>query len=73
MVHSGHAIREGNWKLARNARQTDAAEVAQEKFELYNLAKDPGEKENVANEHPQITGRLFSQFSTYAENRKLKK
>ena len=73
MVHRGHAIREGNWKLARNARQTDAAEVTQEKFELYNLAKDPGEKENVANEHPQITGRLFSQFSTFAENRKLKK
>ena len=73
MIHRSHAIREGHWKLALNARQTDAAQVKKEKFELYNLARDPGEKENVANEHPKTADRLFSQFSTFVENRKLKK
>jgi arylsulfatase A-like enzyme len=43
------AIREGDWKLVRQEGQAD---------ELYNLAKDLGEKSDLAGAHPEIVQRL---------------
>ena len=41
------AIRKGNWKLFKWATLPG-------KTELYDLSKDPGEKDNVADQHPEI-------------------
>jgi len=38
---------------------------AAEEPELYNLAADPGEQNNVASEHPEITRRLLDELETW--------
>ncbi|MEM7392188.1 MAG: sulfatase-like hydrolase/transferase [Verrucomicrobiota bacterium] len=48
---SAPAIREGNWKLHLH-RKRDRG------IELYDLAVDPGESRNVANDHPDVVVRL---------------
>jgi arylsulfatase A-like enzyme len=44
------AVRMGDWKAV--PPQADAG------LELYNLAADPGEKQNVASQHPEIVARI---------------
>ena len=51
---SGGAIREGDWKLIESF---DTG-----KMELYNLAKDVGEKNNLAKKQPKLAERLQSQL-----------
>lgn len=46
----GLAVRDGDWKLLVNANGTDA--------QLYNLAKDPAERTNLATEHPEVAQKL---------------
>ena len=47
------AVRDGNWKLLINANGTGA--------ELYDLATDPKEQQNLATAKPEITQRLSAQ------------
>lgn len=47
------AIREGEWKLLVNADGSDVL--------LFNLKEDPLEKKNIAEQHPDITGRMKEQ------------
>ena len=49
------AIREGNWKLLRGG----------EREYLYDLATDPGEKQNLAAEHPDKATRLREQLTDW--------
>jgi arylsulfatase A-like enzyme len=51
---SGGAIRAGDWKLIESF---DTGKV-----ELYNLAKDVGEKNNLAEKQPKLAERLQSQL-----------
>jgi len=44
------AIRMGNWKAVR----TDLEKNPEAPFELYNLADDPDESENIAAKHPDV-------------------
>ncbi len=44
------AVREGDWKLH--------LEPGKPRRELYNLARDPGEKDNVAEREPDVVARL---------------
>lgn len=44
------AVRFGDWKAIRN----NVKKNAESKLELYNLAKDPGEKHDLAGEHPDL-------------------
>lgn len=48
------AVRKGNWKGVR-LNLTDRAQM---RFELYDLSKDLPEKENIADQHPQIAKEL---------------
>ncbi|MCY1721832.1 arylsulfatase [Prolixibacteraceae bacterium Z1-6] len=50
------AIRQGNWKLVRY----DVFSPEKTTTELYNLANDIEEKNNVAAEHPEITEKLLT-------------
>jgi arylsulfatase A-like enzyme len=44
------AIRSGQWKaIRRNVKENPL-----KKFELYDLSADPGEKINIADQHPEV-------------------
>ena len=43
------ALRKGDWKLLRY----NVSKEPQGEFELYNIAKDPGEENNLAQENPE--------------------
>jgi len=49
------AVRQGDWKLIRY----DVLSPEKTTTELYNLANDPGEENNVAEENPEITNKLL--------------
>lgn len=58
MAPTKMALRMGEWKLLLNASDKDAEDAkgndqATDKMELYNLAKDIGEKQNLADSHPE--------------------
>ncbi len=66
--HAQWAIRDGNWKLIGNPKDTTLSETAQvnggnlkEKLFLIDLDKDPGEKVNLAATHQDVTNRLLKQ------------
>jgi len=53
------AVRDGDWKLVVNARDTDRSPVeGDEKIFLSDMAKDPTERRNIASEHPDVVERL---------------
>ncbi|MBI1311559.1 sulfatase-like hydrolase/transferase [bacterium] len=58
-------IRVGNWKAVRQ-NMTRAKSLSQVKTELYNIAEDISEKNDVAAQHPDIVAKLEKMM---AENR----
>lgn len=56
-------VRQGDWKLHWKA-------PLPAKFELYNLAKDPGEAKNVAADNPQVVADLQKRIDTLAREMK---
>jgi arylsulfatase A len=61
--HSGggvFSIRQGHWKLIEECRKAgyDNGPTPGAPGQLYNLAKDPGERNNLWDEHPDIVERL---------------
>lgn len=57
-----NAIRMGNWKLIH---RTDDASKKEERLELYNLANDLGEKNNVADQQPERTQQMLQQLNQW--------
>ena len=57
------AIRKGNWKLVKIA-------LLPGKTELFDLEKDPGEKNNAAGQFPEIVSDLEARLLTYAKEMK---
>ena len=57
------AIRLGNWKLVKVA-------LLPGKTDLFDLSADPGEKNNVAEQHPDIVRNLESRLLAYAKEQK---
>ncbi|MDF2958719.1 MAG: sulfatase [Paenibacillus sp.] len=51
------AVREGNWKLVLDGK-LDFGRKAPEQVHLADLSKDPGERVNLAEQYPEIAGRL---------------
>lgn len=58
------AIRKGKWKLIKVA-------LLPGKTELFDLEKDPGEKENVADKYPDVLRDLEARLLTYAKQQKM--
>lgn len=54
------AVREGDWKLIGRSRDTSSADGKSTMLEdlLFNISTDPGEKNNLATQHPDILARL---------------
>lgn len=57
------AIRKGNWKLVQIA-------LLPGKVELFDLAQDPGEKNNVADANPEVVKDLQARLLGYAKEQK---
>ena len=57
------AIRKGNWKLVKIA-------LLPGKTELFDLSKDPGEQNNVADQFPEIVRDLEDRLIAYAKEMK---
>ena len=57
------AVRKGNWKLVKVA-------LLPGKTELFDLAKDPSETTNVADQHPDIVRDLEARLLAYAKQQK---
>ena len=57
------AIRKGNWKLVKIA-------LLPSKTELFDLSKDPGEQNNVADQFPEIAADLEARLMAYAKEKK---
>ncbi len=58
------AVRKGNWKLVKVA-------LLPGKTELFDLAADPGEKVNVAGQHPEVVQDLEARLLNYAREQKM--
>ena len=71
MFHRG-AIRDGDWKLVSKQRVRKMEAVKLSQFELFHLAEDFSEKNDLSKTYPERTERLFEEFRKFAENRELK-
>lgn len=67
------ALRRGDWKLVVNGHRRDTEEnensesaAGAEKVELYNLAHDPSEKNDLAAENPDKVRELRARYDTFA-------
>jgi len=60
----GASIRDGDWKLIEFYHYNN--------FELYNLAKDPGERTNLAKHNPRKAAELRAKLSTWQKRMKAK-
>ncbi len=58
------AIRKDKWKLIKVA-------ILPGKTELFDLQKDPGERENVAEKHPDVVKDLEARLLSYAKQQKM--
>jgi arylsulfatase A len=65
------ALRQGDWKLINGAGSGGFTKFGGEKGEvgqLYNLAKDPGEKNNLWQKEPEIVKRLSALLEKYQKD-----
>jgi arylsulfatase len=53
----GQAVRNGEWKLVHEGLEAS--------WELYNLADDPTETQNMASQHPGLVEELAGMFETW--------
>ena len=65
-----YGLRVGNWKLqrhdskkARNVKvEVHLTNTNVSRYRLFDLSKDPGEKMNVIDAHPEVAKRLIAQL-----------
>jgi arylsulfatase A-like enzyme len=62
------AVRDGDWKLIGNPRDTSnkAPITANDKLFLSNLKVDHSEMKNIADQHPEIVDRLKKSHDAWA-------
>ena len=73
MVHGQHGVREKQWKLVSPARGTDALEVPDKSFGLYDIQNDPAEREDRTTDFPEEAARLRAYYRQFAKQRTPKK
>lgn len=59
------ALRKGNWKIVHIEKSHGGAGVGDEGWELFNMADDPGETKNVAQDMPQKLEELLACWDEY--------
>ena len=53
-----HAVREGNWKYLRMDKPRPRSSRPEAGELLFDLSRDPQERQNVAGSHPEVLERL---------------
>lgn len=53
----GISVRDGDWKLVADAKRT--------RIELFNIPQDPYEKNNLAEQHPDIVEKLMAEWDEW--------
>ena len=70
------AIRDGDWKLVlgngSGGRQQPRGKPFQKPYQLFNLAKDPGEKQNVIDSHVQVAAELEAKCLAIIEKERVR-
>lgn len=65
------AMRQGPWKLVVSHPRARKGTFENEKVELYRLDRDPSEKQDLANQHPDQAAAMLKQLKTwYADTQK---
>ena len=59
------AVRDGQWKLVVQHPKATPGTFENPKRELYHLANDPSETEDLAQEHPERTAKLYKQLQDW--------
>ena len=69
MTPFGGALRIGDWKLVHNGHVPANATAPSEREtrELFNVADDPGESQDVQDSHPEVFDRLKTKLAELAE------
>ena len=64
------AIRAGDWKLIHNGnvRANATTKANRETWELFNIAKDPSEKKNLKDKHPDVFNRLKTKLDELSKS-----
>lgn len=63
--YAGSYVREGSLKLIRFYAR---AEDGSDELELYDLSKDPGERQNLAKERPELAAKLNGQLEVFLKD-----
>ena len=71
-MFSRGAVREGDWKLVSKSRRRQMQAVKRSQFELFDLAADRSERNDLSQANPERTERLFQAYQDYAQRRDLK-
>ena len=67
-------FRVGHWKLQRHpAGKPKKGQPRQFNYQLYDLSKDPGEKDNVARDNPKILARMTKQLTEFIQSGRSRK
>ena len=59
------AIRQGTWKLIHVASPNHRKMMTGNEYELYDLEKDPGELNNIAEQHPDMVRSLLKAMTDW--------
>jgi arylsulfatase A len=77
VAHGNGALRSGPWKFypwpEGAGKKGQPAPPKGPKVQLYNLAKDLGEKTNVAEQHPDVVARMSAAFHQHLDDLKKNK
>ena len=79
--NGSYGLRSGGWKLHRYDRkrarnvvvETKLANTPVPNYQLFDLSKDPAEKKNVIEQHPDVAERLKSQLTNIIESGRTRK
>lgn len=72
MMFSRSGVRHGDWKLVSKARVSKTETLQLEQFDLYNLAQDIAERNDLSQSNPERANELFQAFQAYLQRRELK-
>jgi len=67
LEHAGYTmLRKGNWKITNSMRPFN-----EENFELYDLSKDLGERQNLKNMNPEKYRELLMEWTSFSDEMRL--